>query len=215
MTRPPLRVLLFSALMALSLGLCLVAVSSGWITPQTLRGWVQRAGAMGLVAYVAGVVLMELLWMPRAWGLLAGGVLFGPWLGACLSVVGDMLGAALCYLLARGMARGWAEDLIRRRPRAARVVDLLARRRGAATVALLRVCPVAHYTLVSYAAGITGVRPRPFLLGTALGLIPAAAIYPTLGHAALQPGTPLFWGALALIAVFLVVTLYAGRRMLR
>lgn len=212
---PRSRVAIFSVLMVLSLGLCIAALAAEWITPETIKQVVQRAGPWGMAAYVLGVIVMELLWLPRAWGLLAGGVLFGPWLGTGLSIVGDLIGGTLCYLLARGTAQQWVEQLLTRHARAGRVTELLARRRGTATVAFLRVCPVAHYTLVSYAAGMTGVRPAPFLAGTALGMLPAAVLYPLLGHSALQPGSPLFWTSLAIIVVFLVVTLYAARQMLR
>ena len=95
------------------------------------------------------------------------------------------------------------------------MVELLARRRGALTVALLRVCPVAHYTLVSYAAGLGDVRPGPFFLGTALGILPGAVIYPIAGDAALRPGSPAFAISLAVVGVALVVTLWIGRRLLR
>lgn len=209
------RAMILGAVVLISLALCALALSQGWVDQQSLRTLVAESGAWGKVAYVLGVAIMELIWLPRAWGLLAGGVLFGPAWGAGLSIVGDMLGGGLSYALARGLARQWARGVIARRPGAERVVDLLARRQGGTTVALLRVCPVAHYTLSSYAAGMAGVKPVPYLLGTALGILPAALIYPLAGHAALSPGSPLFWIASGLVAVFFGITLVASRRLLK
>lgn len=212
MTRGPA---VLGALVLATLAVGALALTYGWVDQQSLRGLVADSGAWGKAAYVLGVVVMELIWLPRAWGLLAGGVLFGPVWGAGLSMVGDMLGGAISYALARGLARQWARQLISRRPGAERVLDLLARRHGGATVAFLRVCPVAHYTLSSYAAGMAGVKPAPYLLGTAVGILPAAIIYPLAGHAALSPGSPLFWIASALVLVFFAVTLVASRNLLR
>ncbi len=195
--------------------LCAVALLQGWVTRDSITALVDRSGPLGMAAYVAAVVVMELLWFPRAWGLLAGGALFGPLAGTLLSMVGDLLGGLICYALARGLARQWAEGVVARRPRAREVLELLARRHGGLTVALLRICPVAHYTASSYAAGVAGVRPLPFTLGTAVGLVPAAVIYPLMGHAALSPGSPLFWAGLGLVALFLVATGLASRRLLR
>jgi uncharacterized membrane protein YdjX (TVP38/TMEM64 family) len=208
-------VILLGALLAASAALCLVAISRGWLRPEALQELARRAGSAAMLAYVGGVILLELLWAPRIWGLLAGGALFGPLLGGLLSLGADLCGATICFYLARGGGREWVGDLLARRPRANRIVELLARRRGALVVALLRVCPIAHYTLVSYAAGLTGVRPGAFLLGTALGILPGAVIYPIAGDAALRPGSPAFVISLAAVAVALVVTLWIGRRLLR
>ena len=209
------RALLLGGVLLLSFALCALALIQGWVTRDSIEDLVRRSGSWGMGAYVVGVVLMELLWLPRAWGLLAGGALFGPLAGAGLSMVGDLLGAAICFALARGLAGDWVAGVLDGRPRAKDVADLLARRHGGITVAMLRICPVAHYTLCSYAAGVAGVRPLPFMVGTAVGIIPAALLYPLMGHAAMSPGSPLFWTVLGLVAVFFLATLLASKRLLR
>lgn len=211
----PVRLWALAALILVTLALCAVALLKGWIRPQTLQQVVADSGALGMVTYVVGIVVLELLWMPRMWGLLAGGVLFGPLLGGALSIGGDLAGAALCFFLARGAGQQWVASVLQRHDRARRVVDLLARRRGLGTVAVLRVCPVAHYTLVSYAAGLTGVPPSAFLVGTGIGILPGAVVYPLAGSAALRPTSPLFIGSVAVMVVFLVVTVLAARRVLK
>jgi uncharacterized membrane protein YdjX (TVP38/TMEM64 family) len=183
------------------------------VEPDTIQRVTAQAGSLGMVAFVLGVVVMELFWMPRMWGLLAAGVLFGPLLGCPLSFLADMLGALLCYGLAKGAGRQWIAALISKRSRTQMIVELLAERRGVATVCLLRVCPVAHYTLISYAAGLTGVRLLPFILGTGLGIIPGAVLIPLLGDAALAPGSPAFLILAALVAGALLLTLLIARRM--
>jgi len=215
MGRVPQRVWALGALMLATLALCVVAVLRGWVSPRTLQQLVARSGALAMGSYVVGVVLMELLWMPRMWGLLAGGALFGPLLGGALSVAGDLTGAALCFFLARGAGQRWVSQILERRPRARKIVELLANRRGAGTVAVLRVCPVAHYTLVSYAAGLAGVKPLRFMLGTAVGILPGAVLYPVVGDAALRPTGWVFVGSVLVLVVFLVLTLVAARRMVR
>jgi uncharacterized membrane protein YdjX (TVP38/TMEM64 family) len=213
--RVPRRVLALGVLMAITVAICALALWRGWVRPELVPALVRRSGSAGMAAYVLAVVTLELLWMPRMWGLLAAGALFGPVLGGLLSVVADLVGGAICYLLARGAGRRWVAELLVRRPRASRVVELLAERRGAVTLILLRICPVAHYTLVSYAAGLAGTRPQPFLAGTGIGLIPGAILYPIAGASALRPGSPGFFLSVGAVVVFLVVTLVAARRMLR
>jgi uncharacterized membrane protein YdjX (TVP38/TMEM64 family) len=212
---PPVRVLLLLLLMISSISLCVVALLKGWVRPQTLQELVARAGSLGMLAYVVGIVIMELLWFPRMWGLLAGGLLFGPVLGGTLSLAGDLAGAYLCFMLARGGGREWVQGLLERRARADQVVKLLVERRGLSTVAVMRVCPVFHYTLASYAAGLAGVSPRTFMAGTALGILPGAVLYPLAGDAVLRPTSPVFIGSVAVIVVFLIVTMIAARKILK
>ena len=194
---------------------CLLALINGWVTPERLRALIAATGSLAMLSYVAAVIAMELLWLPRATGLILGGLLFGPLYGGLLSFCGDICGAVLCYWIARGAGRQWVERTLAQRPRARAVTELLARRRGVAVVAVLRVCPVAHYTLISYVAGLVGVPLGRFVLGTALGIVPAAILYPIAGDAMLRPTSPLFVGSVALVLVVLVVSLVAARRMLR
>jgi uncharacterized membrane protein YdjX (TVP38/TMEM64 family) len=213
--RVPWRVIGLAALLPTSCLICLLSIRRGWLRPDLVLTLVRRSGALGMFAYLAAVVTLEILWIPRVWGLIAGGVLFGPLLGGVLSVVGDLLGGLVCYLVARGAGRQWVATLLKRRPRARRVIELLAERRGAVTLALLRICPLAHFTLVSYAAGLTGVRPAAFLVGTGVGLLPGAIIYPMLGDAALHPSSVVIFGSLGAVLLILGLTLWAGRRLLR
>jgi uncharacterized membrane protein YdjX (TVP38/TMEM64 family) len=205
----------FSVFIGVSGILCVLAIQQGWIDRETLQHAVKDAGGGAIAAFVLGTVLIQFLWMPRLWSLLAAGALFGPVLGTVLSYLADQISAAICYAIARGGGQKWVADQLNSKPKAKKVVELLAKRRGAATTALLRVCPVAHYTATSYAAGLAGVTPKSFLLGTAIGAIPAAILYPLVGDAALKPGSPIFLFLAALTIVGLAITFIAGRRFLK
>lgn len=212
---PPARVLLLLAALIATAAVCAIALWRGWVSPELLQSIVRQSGPGAMAVYVVSVVALELLWMPRMWGLVAGGALFGPVMGAALSIVADMTSALLCYFLARGAARAWAASLLARRERARAVVELLAEKRGAAMIALLRVCPVAHYTLVNYTAGVAGVRPWSFVAGTAIGLLPGAVLYPILGDSLFRPGSPVFLVTAAIVVAAMIVTFFVGQRMLK
>jgi len=212
--RIPRRLVALGGLLAVTLALCAVALAKGWLHADTLQRVVASAGPAAWAAYVGAVVLMQLLWAPRVWGLLAAGALFGPLLGAVLSFVADLLVAVVSYFIARGAGQAWVDELLRHRPRAQHAVELLARRRGAWTVGLLRNVPVAHYTLTSYAAGLVGVAPGAFVLGTAVGIVPGAVIYPLLGDAALEPTSPTFIIMAIALGVALIGVMFVARRVL-
>jgi uncharacterized membrane protein YdjX (TVP38/TMEM64 family) len=126
-------------------------------------------------------------------------------------MVADVLSASFCYALARGTARRWVAEQLRRWRRARALVQLLAERRGMLTVCLLRVLPV-HYTAVSYASGLAGVSWPQFLVGTVLGVVPGAVLYPFMGDAAREPfSVPFVAGAVVWIALAVVGGLWARR----
>lgn len=209
--RPPGRVLALAAFIGASLLALAVGVGAGWIDGHTIERLIAEPGPDAMVAYVALVFLLELLWCPRMWGLLAGGLIFGPWRGAALSLVADLLSACFCFAMARRGGRAWVAERLGSRPRARAIVRLLAHRRGMVTVALLRVLPF-HYTAVSYAAGVAGVTWAQFLLGTLGGALPGAVLYNAVGDAARRPTSPVFiGGVLVLIALGVVGALWARR----
>jgi uncharacterized membrane protein YdjX (TVP38/TMEM64 family) len=214
-TRPPARAILLFIMLGITAALCAIALWRGWVRPEIIQSLVQRSGPAAMAVYIAAVVVLELFWMPRMWGLVAGGALFGPVVGGALSIAADMASALLCYFLARGAAREWAASLLARRKKADQIVRLLAEKRGAAMIALLRVCPIAHYTLVNYGAGVAGVRPSAFILGTAVGLLPGAVLYPILGDSLFRPGSAVFIVTASVVVVAMVVTFIIGRRMIR
>ncbi|MCC6525255.1 MAG: TVP38/TMEM64 family protein, partial [Polyangiaceae bacterium] len=187
-------------LVGLSIAACVLAIAAGWVDMETLKRLVADRSPASMATYVVTVFVLEMLWFPRAWGLLVGGLAFGPLLGAALSIIADMATAVTCYVVARGSGRAWVAHKMQRTPRLRNVVEVLARERGTVTVFLLRVMPV-HYTAVGYAAGLSGVAPRPYLLGCLLGVLPTALLYTFVGDAAREPGSPIFIAGVAVVVV--------------
>jgi uncharacterized membrane protein YdjX (TVP38/TMEM64 family) len=193
-----------------------VAWSQQWIEPQTIRHLVTESGQSGMVVFVALVVVLELFWLPRSWGLVTAGVLFGPLAGALLCFLADTFSAIICYGLARYTGRSWVERMAKGHQRADRVLSIFrGSGRGTVSVIVVRLLPFAHYTLVSYLTGVVGVRWTSFLVGNSLGLLPGTFILPFLGHAALDPTSPRFLVALAIGGVAALAGIILARRVLK
>jgi uncharacterized membrane protein YdjX (TVP38/TMEM64 family) len=210
---PRFRLVAFALTIILSIAIGVTAWLAGWVQPETIRNVAQGGGATAMVAYVLVVILAEWLWMPRMWGLFAGGALFGPLLGGALSLLADSLAALLCFAFARSAGRSWVESWLDKKPAAKKVMNLLTQRRGATTIAVLRICPVAHFTLVSYAAGLAGIPLRAFLIGNTLGILPGAILYPLVGDSITQPTSPVFIVSTLLLVGFLIATFIAGKKL--
>ena len=111
---------------------------------------------------------------------LAGGALFGPYLGSVLDLIGGTLGAALAFLVARYVARDWARGP--RRPRLQSVMRSVDEE-GWQFVAFVRLVPIFPYNIVNYLLGLTRIPFHHYLLATIVFMAPSTVAYTWLGFA--------------------------------
>ncbi|CAN5285535.1 hypothetical protein BH23ACT9_BH23ACT9_39010 [soil metagenome] len=134
----------------------------------------------------------------------------GGWLAAVvfvllyagLTVVGATFGATVAFSIARATGRDAVQRLAS--GRVARV-DAWLGDRGLLAVITLRLVPLVPFSAANYAAGLTAVRRRHFVVGTAVGIVPATVVYTVLGARAADPTDPLFLGAMAALVLLAVL----------
>jgi phospholipase D1/2 len=118
-----------------------------------------------LAIYLLGSCLM----FPVTLMILATALSFGPYMGFVLAFTGSLLGGLASYLMGRWLGR----DVVRKL--AGEKINRLSRklaRRGWLAVAVVRVIPIAPFTIVNLVAGSTHISTRSFLIGTAVGMGP-------------------------------------------
>jgi uncharacterized membrane protein YdjX (TVP38/TMEM64 family) len=178
---------------------------------EALRAWVLGFGAWAPLVSAAVMVLQSVVApLPAFVVTFANGLLFGWAPGALLSWSSAMLGAALCFGIARGLGRPVVERLLG----GAAALDLADRfflRHGTRAILLARLLPFVPFDPVSYAAGLTTTGLRPFLVATGLGQLPATLLYSYLGESLTGSARVLLW-VLSIAAALLVVGWAAGRR---
>ncbi len=146
---------------------------------QALHAFADARPVLALASYVAIYAVAVALSLPGSVVLtLAGGLLFGTAIGAAAAAVGATTGAMLLFLAARSSL---GEVLARR---AGPLMDRIRpglQRDGFSCVLALRLLPVVPFWLVNLAAALVGVRPGPFVLATAIGIIPATVVFASVG----------------------------------
>lgn len=169
----PLAIVIVSVVSYLQDGLVAVVVdaatgSDGGL--ERLRTLVLSAGAMAPVVYVLAVAV-EVVLAPIPGVLLyaPGGAIFGGWWGGTLSLVGNIIGAAVAAWIGATFGGSLLDG--------SSMTGLVAlrdrlRERGLVLVALLRLNPLTSSDLVSYAAGLAGVPVLRIVAGTAIGIAP-------------------------------------------
>ena len=166
---PPLRVGLFEIGRLLASG-DLAAIR------EHLRGFGPWAPIVAFALIQIQAVLAPLPSFPVIY---ANGLLFGTFWGGLLSWVSVLVSAALCF----GLARLWGRPLVERVASQAALqrADALFERYGVFAVLLGRLLPLTAFDLLSYAAGLTPMRVRPFLVATAIGMTPATFLMAAAG----------------------------------
>jgi uncharacterized membrane protein YdjX (TVP38/TMEM64 family) len=147
------------------------------------RDWlcslVKSWGIVAALLYVAVYSLLVALSVPGAAVLtIAGGFLFGTWLGALCAVIGATLGATMIFLAARAGLGGLAQ-------RAGRFIGKLEagfRADAFNYLLVLRLVPIFPFWLVNLVPALVGVRLTTYVLATFLGIIPGTFVYASIGN---------------------------------
>jgi uncharacterized membrane protein YdjX (TVP38/TMEM64 family) len=142
----------------------------------------QRLGFLGWLAYVFGMVVLQMFFVPLSPVGIGAGAIFGFRAGVLAMTIGTNLGAAVNFLIARYVARKVVMRYLAHHEKF-RVIDAAVGREGGKIVALLRFCPLP-FGLANYAYGLTAVRFWPYMLATFLAIIPANCFFVWLGATA-------------------------------
>lgn len=147
-----------------------------------LRGYIEGNLPLALATFVAVYAIATAVSLPGATILtLAGGYLFGTWIGGSATVIGATLGAVLVFYAVRTSLG----EALRARAEASggmlkKVIDGVGQ--GAfGYILTLRLIPLAPFWLVNVAAALAHAPLRAYALATLIGIIPATFIYSGIG----------------------------------
>ena len=160
----------------------------------------------------AGCVIAATLSVPITLLITVTGLVFGAWPGFAYAALGTMAAAATTY----GIGHWLGRDAVRRLAgaRANRLSEHLGRR-GVVAMAVLRLLPIAPFTIVNLVAGASHIGLRDYLVGTAIGMLPGIVLTVTFAHqltaAFSHPGPGAFAWLAAIGAVLVGVSVLLVR----
>lgn len=189
------------ALALIVLGAVGLALILGTPDIAAMRSRIDAAGPWGPILFFAPYAGLALIPCPKALLTAAGGALFGLWARAGLSLAAALVGAIVSFGAGRLLGREAVDRLIR--GRLARV-DVLLADHGLSAVLIVRLIPLVPFIAINYASGLSGVRFRHYVLGSAVGMVPGSLAYAALGAYGTNP-----WG-LAAAGSALVVLVASG-----
>ena len=162
---------------------------------------IRRIDALPLAPLIvlSGYVAAAIVSVPITLLIAAMGLVFGAWPGIGYALVGTMLSALATYGLGVVLGR----DAVRRLAgtRANRLSERLGER-GIVTVIILRLLPIAPFTIVNLVAGASHIRLRDFMIGSVLGMVPGILLTVTFAHQLVNAiRHPDFGSVLAMLAI--------------
>ena len=137
---------------------------------------------------------------------IANAMAFGVFYGFLLTCFSAMLSAFMAFYLARWLGRPFVEKWL-----GGKRLDAAIEHYGSWGVLVLRLFPVVSFDFISFAAGLTAMRPLPFGLASLLGMIPAALAFSLLGESIESASRWSFMGGLVLFLLLLLFGLGVRR----
>ena len=176
---------------AFTVAACLVAIGAIALIaidlpgPATTREWLTAGGPERWAAAVVGLSLALMTPMSRTALSVLVGAVAGFAAGLAIALTAGLLAGVSGFWLSRRLGRGavtrWAGHRLAG-------VDGWIRDRDLVAVLIARLTPVAPFAVVTYAAGLSAVRFGPYLLATAIGLVPWSVLYVGMGASAASVG---------------------------
>jgi uncharacterized membrane protein YdjX (TVP38/TMEM64 family) len=176
-----------------------------------LRDYILSFGIWAPVASCFLMILQALVApVPSFLITFANGLAFGVFWGWMLSLFGHVLAAAVCFGISRSLGRVPVEVLVGRV--GLESADRWFAKWGMYAVFAARLVPGVAFDVISYAAGLTRMRFRTFIIATALGIFPQTLLYSFLGRQAPEYVGLFFVTSALVIAGVVTVAVLRARR---
>lgn len=197
--------------------IALLAALLGRLDAVQLQIWLRSTGVWAPMLYILLYTIATVLILPSTPLNLLGGALFGPWLGTLWTTVAAMIAAIVTFAFTRTVGRKAIARRLSRQGQTGRwqTLDAEIRQGGLFYMIAIRLVPFMPYGLLNFAAGLTSISYRDYLLGTLLGTTPGILPYVLLGSGlrAVQTGDRLpLVIALALTGILIGGSIWYRRR---
>jgi uncharacterized membrane protein YdjX (TVP38/TMEM64 family) len=170
------------------------------------REWVAAWRQAAPFVYIALQALQIVIFViPGEVVQIAGGYLFGSALGAILAVAGTLVGATICFFLARGLGRPFVVSIVPPE-RMEAVQKLLSSRSARSVFFLLFLIPGIPKDVLCYVAGLSPLSFLFFITVSTLGRLPGLIGSAVIGGAAASSR----WVLLIVVSAAAVVLFAAG-----
>jgi uncharacterized membrane protein YdjX (TVP38/TMEM64 family) len=174
------------------------------LSPESIRVFVAGYGWVGPLVFLLALTFRNFLLLPSMVILPAGGLVFGALAGTLLGTAGIALSGLIKFAIARGVVRDTLRD---RFGAAMRGVERRIEAAGPLVVGAVTAHPAGPMSAFHWGAGFSSIALLPFCIALGAGGLVRAGAYSIFGATLLEPGTPRFYLASALLAALALAPL--------
>ena len=150
-----------------------------------------------------------LLFLPSSMMSIAAGMIFGPFIGFLLNLVGFFLSATLGFYLARFLGKDFVDKLLKGK---AVKINSNLEKSGIKILFFIRFTPVIPFDAISYACGLSKMKYKDFIIGSMLGVFFETLCYAFIGESIFTPFSYKFLIPAGLVISAIGITTYIYKR---
>lgn len=150
-----------------------------------MRRYILSYGEFAALIFVVIYSLKPVvLIIPTALMSILAATIFKPYYALLLSMIGCFGSGTLAFFLSRSLGKSFVDKVLKGK---AMTLDKGMEKHGFKIILLMRLAVIFPYDPLSYAAGLTKMRYRDFILGTLLGIFPEMISYSLIGKGLRHP----------------------------
>ncbi|WP_218080137.1 TVP38/TMEM64 family protein [Anthocerotibacter panamensis] len=177
------------------------------LNKEAISNFLEQFGVWAPLGYLFLKTIFTAIGVPATILTLISGAVFGVAQGSVYSITGATIGSVGAFLIARYLARDWAQSKFAAGGKLTEL-DKGLKDNALWFVLSTRITPLFPFNVVNTLFGLTSVSLRNYTLGTFFGIIPGTIVYVWLGSSgqeALSGGSK--WGVLGAFAALGILSL--------
>lgn len=168
-----------------------------------IKKYIKSFGQFAVIAFILIFLLRTFLVVfPYSIMVIFGGSIFGWRWGFLYSMFAVFLSASMAYFMSKYLGKEFVQKLLRGK---LKQLDSKVEEHGFKIILFMRLSTVFPYDILNYAAGLTKIGYRDFIMGTLLGMTLETFSLNFLGANARNPFSPKFKFAIVLILLTIAV----------
>lgn len=203
-------ILVIVAIIAISLVLKFSKVSS----VSEIIDLIRNSGRIGIITYILLFTFLPTFFIPVTVLAIAAGAVFGFWQASLYTFIGAFLNSTLTYVISKYFAYDLINDYANSKysTEYEKLKKNTKGKDGFILMLVLRLLPLAPYTLLNYISGVVGYDYKIFIVSTLLGIIPGMLCYVNIGANSLDGFSPQLVISISILIVFLIVTTILAKK---
>ena len=150
----------------------------GGVNREQLQMWLETMGIWAPIIYIFLYSIGTLLILPSTPLNLTGGAIFGIWWGTLWTTAAALIAAVVAFAFTRTVGR---EIIAKKFAGRWEAIDAEIRLGGLFYMFAIRLLPIIPYGLVNFAAGLTSIKLKDYLIGTLMGTLPGVLPFVMMG----------------------------------